>query len=581
MKLLVVAVTLLAFAGAAAADDITVTARVDRETVSVNGAVTLTITVEGTMRSVPQPTLPPLETDFTVRSRGSSSNFSMANGRVSVSKSWTFALYPKKTGTFTVGAAEIEFGGATYSTDPIEIEVVEGQPAPRATQPERRSSTGAQSSGRDVFITTTVDRRRAFVDEQITLSFKLYLRVEMWEHNYQPAELTGFWVEKLPEQEKYIEDVDGVAYNVIEVKTALFGAASGEATIGPASLTYRTQGAPFTFFSRPGRQQVLTTKPITIEILPLPTEGRPSGFNGAVGSYRVRSTLDPTTLNALEPATLKIRVSGRGNIRTVRAPAIPDLPEFKIYESGSSTNVTKEGGVLGGNKTFEYVIVPQTPGSKIIPGPSLSFYDPASRSYRTSEVGDMALEVAPAAEGAGETILPARARISRLGRDIRYIREPTAALVPAPRPVHARPWFLALQAIPLVALAGTWAGRRRRDRFAREDGLARYVRAGGRARGELKEARAHLGRGDRAATCAAVSRAVTNFIGDRLNVQAQGMTAGELGSALASVGAGPELIERTRRLMSECDLGRFAGSADAAAEDCLRELAKISTKRRR
>jgi hypothetical protein len=421
-----------------------------------------------------------------------------------------------------------------------------------------------ESSGRDVFITTSVDRKRAFVDEQITLSFKLYRRVQLWEQpRYSAPDLTGFWVEDLPPQEEYYETVNGIRYRVVEIKTALFGAAAGPATIGEATLTYRDRAEPFTFFARAGRRRTLTTDPITVEIMPLPTDGRPAGFEGAVGSYRVLASLDTDSVEALQPATLKVRISGTGNIRTVPAPEIPELPDFKVYESGTSTSITKKDRRVGGDKSYEYVMVPQSPGEKTIPALSLVFFDPAAGEYRVSEAGELRLDVTPGAGTAAEASAPVPTRISRLGRDIRYIREPSGRLRRARAPLHSRPLFLILQVLPAAALAGTWAGKRRRDRLADDVGLARFIQAPRTARRELADARSRLAAGDRTAACAAVSRAVTGFIGDRLNVAAAGMTLAELERLLRSAGTGDDVIERVRSLLGSCDHGRFAGASDS------------------
>ena len=125
--------------------------------------------------------------------------------------------------------------------------------------------------------------------------------------------------------------------------------------------------------------------------------------------------------------------------------------------------------------------------------------------------------------------------------------------------------------------------------FASEDGLERFVRAPGTARRELKLAREALARGDAAGVCSSVSKALVDFTGSRLKVGARGMTLPELSGVLRSAGAGAELTERVTRLLSECDLGRFAagtGSVEserlvAEAEACLRELERLSARRRR
>jgi len=591
-RTLAVALALLAFvfAGTASADDLAVSARVDKRTVSLNDAVRLSIIVEGTVRQVPTPKLPDLEESFSVHSSGSSTNFSMINGRVTSSKTWSFELYPKSIGTHTIGSAEVEFDGVVYRTDPIEIEVVEGTASATPGGDDRRRSTGVDSEGRDVFVTTSVSSKTAYVDEQITLSLKIYRRTRTWsDAHYELPDFQGFWVLDLPPQEEYIEDVDGISYKVIEVKTALFGTAAGAATIGPAALVYREERNPFSFFSTGGRQRRLMTDPIEVEILPLPATDRPVGYGGAVGNYAVRASLESEAVRALEPVVLTITIEGAGNIRTVPVPTLPDLPEFKIYESDSATDLSRVQRVAGGRKTFEYVLVPQTPGTRAIPPIELTFFDPGAGRYRTAATPALRLEVAEGDTSAGEAAVPVPTRITRLGRDIRYIREPREALERRRRPVHRTTGFLLAQFVPLVALAGVWIVRRRRDLYAGDEALARSVRAPGKARRELQEARSHLTRGDGPAVCASVARAVTDFVGDRFGFPARGMTLPALADALRERGAPEETVECVRELLGQCDLGRFAGGSGAveaerivaSAEECLRALERVRARGRR
>ncbi len=586
---LAVLIFILACAVSARADDLTVRARVDRTIASLKDHVTLTVDVQGTMRQVGTPKLPPLDADFSVYSAGSSTNMSWVNGAMTSSRTWTYRLVPKRAGSFTIGSVQVEFGDDVYSTEPIEIEIVEGEAPRAASQPEERPSSGVESSGRDVFITTSVNKSRAYVGEQVTLSFKFYRAAELWEQpRYTAPELTGFWVVDIPDHESYYEVVDGIRYDVIEIKTGLFGTSVGTATVGPALLSYRGRTAPVTFFSRGGPVRTLSTEPIEIEVVRLPSEGRPASFGGAVGDYKFDAALDSEMVDQWKPVTLTISVAGNGNVRTIPDPALPDLPEFRIYESGTSTDTSTRNGVVSGRKTYEYVLVPQTAGPKTVPSISLSFFDPRRETYRTVASPDLSLSVLPAEEGDAGPDLPARAAIARLGRDIRYIHEPAEIRAAGP-PVHRRASFLLLQLIPLACLAGAVGIRRRRDRFAGEEGLERFVRAPARARRELAAARKGADEGDAGVVCSSVSRAVVDFIGDRLRAGARGMTLPELAGLLRSAGADESTIERVKSLLSRCDLGRFAGDSETVesesllreAEECLRELERLSAKRRK
>jgi len=584
---LAVALAALSVHADAAADDITVSASVDRTATSANQPLVLTIQVEGAMQNIPEPRLPDLDESWSVRSSGTSSNMSWVNGRVSVSKSYNYTLLPRKTGTLTIGAVEVEFEGNVYRTDPITIDVVEGGEPP--SQIQERPSSGVESGGRDIFITTSVDKESSYVGEQLTLSFKFYRRISLFDQpRYEAPDLTGFWAEDLGEVPEYYETVDGLRYRVIELRTALFGAAAGPATIGPARLTYRKERSGFTFFSTGGTPVTLQTEPIEVDVKPLPQEGRPAGFGGAVGSYSMSAGLSEGTVAELEPVTLALTVSGTGNVRTVPEPSLPELPDFKIYESSSSTETTKSGAV-GGVKRYEYVIVPQSSGTKTIPAMTLWFFDPEAGGYRTDSTRELRLEVTPRSESDAATELPVPAAVSRLGRDIRYIHEPAGELERTPRPLHRAKWFLLMQIVPVAALAGAAAYRRRRDMLAEDEGLARRLRAPSEARRELREARRLAASGDLTGVCGAVARALTDFIGNRWNVQARGMTLDEICEVVRRGGGDDQLVSRVRELLSACDMGRFAGGTGGVegerlsdeAEECMRLLSRISGRRTR
>jgi len=573
---------LVVLSPAPALADVSVTMSVRSTTVSLNDGFALTISVEGAL-NVPAPDLGAVEEHFSVRSAGSSTNMSMVNGRITQSKSFTYTLLPRATGTFTVGPARIEHDGAEYLSNSVEVTVVEGGTPAASAEPDVRQGT-QPSSGRDVFATTTVDRRTAYVDEQITLSFKYYRRSEPFRQpSYEAPDLTGFWVEDLDAREEYIEVIEGKRYRVTELKTALFGAASGTATVGPATLVYYDEGPAFTFFSRQGERQTLRTDPIELDIRPLPAEGRPSGFSGAVGRYQLSSSIDVDSVVVGDPVTLTVTIRGDGNIRTVPAPDLSGASELRVYESGSSTEITRKNGVVGGVKRYELVLVPETEGDKTIPAIELVFFDPSTGRYETTGSPERTIEVIPGGAEDGATSV-ARTVVERLGGDIRYIRESDGALRAAGRPLHARIWFLLLQLVPPLGLALVVARRRRSDRLGNDVRLARYRRATARSRDALKAAERAFADGRTTEGCSAVARAVTDFIGDRTGVEARGLTLRELEQTLRDAGADDRLVERVRSLLGTCDAARFAGASDDTvlatlpeeAGDCLRAIETLT-----
>ncbi|NTV51426.1 MAG: protein BatD, partial [Candidatus Firestonebacteria bacterium] len=295
---------------AAQAADISISAQAGPQQAGVGENITLRVIIEGQANINGSPALPDLP-DFQVYSGGRSSNFTFINGQVSSSLQYTFILVPKHTGTFTIGPINLVYENKTYSTAPIQIVVGGGgsrpAPAPSANVPSApsASSPGVSRHNQDpVFITTQTDRHEVYVNEPVILTFRFYHRIPILaQPQYQPPSINGFWAEDLPPQREFITTVNGVEFQVTEIKTALFPTTAGKLNIGPATLAVqvedfnRRSADPFAddffrnFFSR-GRQVALKSEPITIKVKPLPGKGRPAEFSGTVGQWALSARLD-------------------------------------------------------------------------------------------------------------------------------------------------------------------------------------------------------------------------------------------------------------------------------------------------
>jgi hypothetical protein len=264
------------------AQNIEFNASVDRTEVGIDDQITLTVSVSGDVKSIPEPELPPLN-DFTVYSAGRSHNFSWVNGKMSSRVIFNYVLLPRREGEFTIGPAKIELKGKIFRTTPIQITVArEGEPqATPAPSEEPQEKTKPKLRGKDLFIETVVDKKKAYVNEQIVLTFRFYQGVRLFNNpEYTPPSLTGFWSEDLPPKKSYNKVINGKQYYVQELKTALFPTSTGKQTIGSAELKCTVEDLdrflnrdPFSIFDRDllslfrqGKPQVLKSKPIEIEV---------------------------------------------------------------------------------------------------------------------------------------------------------------------------------------------------------------------------------------------------------------------------------------------------------------------------
>jgi len=338
MKYSVILLFILIVSTICYAEDITIAADVDKQEVALDDQITLTITVSGNVSNIPQPSIPDLK-GFTSYSSGRSQNLSIINGQVSSSISFNYILVPNDTGDYTLGPFSINYQGKLYSAGPINIKVLPKN-AQQQAYPQQQQSQSAESEeqnsqpqhGKELFIEAYVDKLRAYVNEQITLTFAVYQAVSLFDNPvYNPPSTTGFWAEDMPPQRKYYKVINGTRYLVTEIKTALFATGPGEFTIGPARLEATVEDIdrfisknpfdlfdqdPFSMFKR-GKPIILATDPIKVEIETLPEQNKPADFKGDVGNFDIALNIDKYTVEENQPISVKIKISGKGNIKTM------------------------------------------------------------------------------------------------------------------------------------------------------------------------------------------------------------------------------------------------------------------------
>ena len=548
---------------AAHADEIRVRAEVDRTHATLDEQIQLQVIIEGRLRSVEEPERPPFD-DFDLYSNGRSQNMQIVNGDVSASNIFSYVLVPKREGKFTIGAFTVHAGGKDLKTEPIAITVgggpgVRGAPAPESGEPETRED-------RDIFVLSRVDKQNAYVNEQILYTFYLYRAeraAQITNLNYSQPSFQGFWVEKLKDGEKQsYKMLNGRRYIVQEVPIALFPTTSGKLTIDPASLQVVMLSSPFGFslFDR-GVEKVLRTKPVEVNVSMLPVAGKPAIFEGAVGEgLELSAKQDRTEVAEGDPVTITARIEGVGNVKTFSKPRLGALPQFKVYDADSKTDVQSVDRVAG-SRTWEIVLVPKDEGEHDLGPMRLAYFDTREARYRVLETKPLHVSVVKST-GSGSTLaggvpLPAQQDIQILGSDIEHIRT-DVALSDDWTPLYRRGLFGALAPLPLLAVCGMSMVQRRRKRFASDVALARSSRARKLAAKTLAAARRALDANQGEVFYTEVQRALRQYVGDKLNVSATGMTHGELREKLQQSGVTEESTAAVLATLERCDAARFA-----------------------
>ena len=578
------------------AQSTTISAEVDKTSVSLNDTLMLTVTVSGSGADMPEPQLPSLP-NFNVYSSGQSNNISIINGRVSSSLVYSFNLTPRFVGKATIKPISLRVGGQTYTTEPIEVTVVPAnrpsQYSARATRQQaqrparqqaaqRTRRNSAQKNTQDgelAFVTASVNKQHPFVNEQVNLTIRFYTMVPlMGNPQYTPPPLKGILSEDLPPVRTGTETINGKEYQYSEIKTALFGATAGKAAIDPAKVQYQPRNDDMMdpdmpdFFQRFFAQGMgaetreTVTKPLMLDIKPLPEAGKPAGFSGAVGKYSVSASVDVKELKTGEALNLILTISGTGNLKTISAPALPALPNFRVYDTVTSLDMTKTADLVQGTKTFKTILIPKTSGIMQLPPVQFSYFDPSDGTYHTEETRPLQIKVNQGAAPQSPAVYSPQggqqgASVTTLGEDIRYIAENRAVSPLSARLVRinalGRLNYIPVALFLLSALAALFFNSGNADPVA-----LRYRKAYASAKRPVRNAEKLLAENKTAQGAAALSEALNTYLCGKMACPIGGLRLKEIGEQLkaSSPKLRAETLEQLEHLWQELEQLRFAPS---------------------
>ena len=561
-------VLLLILVCASPAEDISVSASVDKKVVRVADVITLTIQIQGT-QSASAPNLPDID-GFRSQYLGPSTQVSIVNGRSSVSVGHRYYLVASKTGRFAIPSIAVEYKGKTYQTDPIGVQVVSG---PGSQQSKQMTQEDLKEY---IYLTISTKRKTAYLNEGVPLLLRLHIRsgVDVRDIRYPNFPSAGFSMLDFNKPVQRQANIDGVRFTIVDFRTTVYPVTSGELALGPAELncsltvtsSQRSSRSRDPFFDRRTRYPLtVRSEPYTITVKPLPTAGRPKNFDGAVGQYSFDVVAKPTSLKVGEPITLTMTVKGYGNIDTVNIPKIVGLTQFKVYDPQISVNKTGNSG----EKTFEQVLIPRSDDVKAVPEILFSYFDPEAEQYRTRTRGPIPIQVAPSDEAEPLQILEMAEgkAITReiLGRDIVYIKDDMESRKLGDSHLYKNKGFLLLQLFPLVGFAGVLVYQRRRDRFATDRTYARQYHAPKKAKKGLVQARRRMASDQPQEFCSAVFKIVQEYLGDRFDLPFAGITIAIVDD-LRSRGIPEGILEKLTDLFESYDKIRFAQSHVSGSE---------------
>lgn len=529
--------------------------------------IELSVRIEGP--SIPElraPRLPLLENLDVVSGPSTSSQrsfvFDGGGARQTASLTLTWIVRAKRAGPAVIPPIEFSFEGATYRTKEIRFEVGSGPSGPRAPG----APVPATADDADVFVRSELSTTTAWLGEPIALEATLYMGVQVVDARWTPPPLSGFWSEEEEvdgQSERRRVEIEGRPYVAQPIdRRVLVPTAAGSLTIEPFSAELavparRRSSDPFEDFFRPRVQTVTRrTAPVRLVVRPLPENGKPEGFGGAVGVYGMTVTTDRTEAATHEAIVIRATVEGEGSLQGVAPPRLDAPRDLKVFDPRTEDDTRVRDGKLRSKRTWEWVVVPLAPGTLPSVEVRFPYFDFRKGAYAVAEGRTGSLVVRRSSAPDAPSV---RGEVRAQRNEIAFVRMDGGSFRTDPRRWHERPAGRALIGLPLLAapVLAVW-GRRRAIRLGHR-ATARAMRAGRLARRRLEAAE----RGIAAPGFhAAVAGAVLEYVADRTDRSAAGLTHDEVDGWLRERGADEALRARVRAILEASDFARFAPGAD-------------------
>lgn len=589
-------------------------ATVDRQEIGEDESVTLEVTItSGTGGSVLSGTGLSFDApDFDEINRFDSSSvqttYDSAKGFVTnVTQRLHRMLRPRKTGVLSIRNIRADVSGVSLSSPDLNVTVRAagaGTPPPRGYGGGGVGLRGAakRQPGVNVMLRAEISKDRLYKGEQAVVSYYLYRRVRMANIEVQKfPELKGFLREELEmpvmgtrlDSERVM--LDGVPYDrSLLVRYAAYPLQEGKLRLDPVGIKYNyfPQNAgmddgedPFLgFFSQfAARTGQSRSEPLTVEVEPLPSEGRPSSFSGGVGNFRVDAAADKTEVRANEAVTLTVKVEGRGNLAAIGEPKAKWPETVELYDSKGQAKSVK--GV--GEKVFEIVLVPRAPGKIILPALEFSFFDPEKKRYVTQATEPIPVNVLPGTGAPGPQnprssgeAQPAGAPPKPEKEELRELKAP--GTMASDRPVLS---WISWGAVILGILLALWMGIDTATRALakrRGSGAGRIRDPKGSPslkRFEALREQAKKAKHDAGFAASDLHRAYENLNGavfdsldEAFDVGARSLPRADLGRLLCQEqGLAEPLWERISKLLEFSETVRFASGTGAVSEQAARK----------
>ena len=520
-------------------------------------------------------------------SRSQQSNTQIVNGNVTSTSSITFTyiLMANNAGEYTIPGASIVADGDQMVSNSVRIKVLpqDQGSSNSSSSSSTHSSSGTGVSNQDLFITASASKTNVYEQEAFVLTYKIYTRESNLQlNNSKLPDFKGFHsqeIEMTTNARWTPEHYQGRNYyTTVYRQFVLFPQQSGKLYIDPAQFQMTVgkpvqSDDPFDAFFNGGSNVIeikksISTPKIAINVNPLPA-GKPADFSGGVGEFNISSSINNKELKTNDAITIKLVISGTGNLKLISNPEIKFPDDFEVYDPkvDNQVRLTREG--LTGNKVIEYLAIPRHAGTYKIPGVSFSYFDIRSKSYKTLKTEEYVINVEKGVGNADQVIanFTNKEDLKVLGEDIRYIKQNEVTLQPKGSFFYGSMTYWLFYIIPALAFIIFFIIYRKQAAENANVAKMRTKKANKVATKRMKLAGKLLSENKKDAFYDEVLKALWGYISDKLNIPVSRLSKDNIEEKLRNHGVNEELIKEFLNALNDCEFARFAPGDENQAMD--------------
>ena len=512
-------------------------------------------------------------------SRSTQSSTQIINGNVTSTSTITFTyiLMAGKEGTYNIPAATIVAEGNNYTSNSVTVKVLptdqsSGASSGNSGRNSRNQASNGAITEKELFMMASASKTKVYEQEAILLTYKVYTQVNLTELRGDIPDLKDFHTQEveLPQQKTFtLEHYNGRNYNTtIWRQLVLFPQKTGKIEI--PSVTFEgtvsqmvASADPFDAFFNGGNyvniKKNLVAPKLIIDVKELP-EGKPANFSGGVGEFTISSSISTQELKTNDAVTIKLVISGTGNMKLINTPEVKFPQDFEIYDPkvDNKFNLTRNG--LAGSKVIEYLAIPRHAGNFTIPSIEFSYFDLKSQSYKTLKTEAYTLNVAKGEGNADQVVanFTSKEDLKVLGKDIRYIKTGDTQLTQKDDYFFGSIGYILWYIIPLTLFVAFMLIYRKQAIENANVAKVRTKKANKMATKRMKNAGKLLAEKKTEAFYDEVLKALWGYISDKLSMPVSQLSKDNIEEELQKHQVSDELIQSFINTLNECEFARYA-----------------------